>query len=74
VRNIGRGVAAHPEPGAIVTVVTPQEVAAKLGVHVNTVYSMAQRGEIPVAFHVGPRLRFDLDEVLGALKAREDQS
>jgi excisionase family DNA binding protein len=57
-----------------VTIVTPKEVAATLQVHENTVYAMAQRGEIPVAFHVGPRIRFDLDAVLAALKAREGQS
>lgn len=53
-------------------VVKPKELADMLGVSLNTVYSMAQRGEIPVAFHVGPRLRFDIDQVLAALKARED--
>ena len=55
-------------------VVKPKELADMLGVSLNTVYAMAQRGEIPVAFHVGPRLRFDIDQVLAALKAREGQS
>ena len=56
------------------TVVKPKELADMLGVSLNTVYAMAQRGEIPVAFHVGPRIRFDQDAVLEALKAREGQS
>jgi excisionase family DNA binding protein len=57
-----------------VTLATPKDVAAALGVHINTVYSMAQRGDIPVAFRIGPRIRFDLDAVLEALKAREGES
>jgi excisionase family DNA binding protein len=57
-----------------VTLATPKDVAEQLGIHINTVYSMAQRGDIPVAFHVGPRLRFDMDAVMQALRDREDQS
>jgi excisionase family DNA binding protein len=57
-----------------VNLATPQQVAETLGVHINTVYALAQRGEIPVLFHVGPRIRFDMDAVLAALKAREGSS
>jgi len=48
--------------------VTPQELAALLRVKVETVYDLAQRGEIPVAFRVGGRLRFDQEAVVAALR------
>lgn len=53
---------------------TAQELATYLGVHPNTVYRLAQTGEIPVAFRAGPRLRFDRDAVLQAVQTREGQS
>lgn len=45
---------------------TARELAAYLGVNVDTVYQKAQSGEIPVAFRAGPRLRFDRAAVLAA--------
>jgi excisionase family DNA binding protein len=48
---------------------TPKEVAALLGVHINTVYRMAQTGELPTLRRVGPQLRFDLDAIEAWLKA-----
>jgi excisionase family DNA binding protein len=62
--------ASHTE-SATRRLATPKDVAAALDVHINTVYAMAQRGEIPIALHIGPRLRFDLDDVLTTLKQRE---
>lgn len=34
-----------------------------LAVHINTVYRMAQTGELPTLHRIGPRLRFDLDAI-----------
>lgn len=42
---------------------TAKDVAALLKVRVETVYQMAQAGEIPSLRRIGPRLRFDLDEI-----------
>lgn len=42
---------------------TAQDVAKLLHVRVETVYAMAQRGELPQLRRVGVRLRFDLDEI-----------
>lgn len=53
---------------------TPKQVAERLGVSLNTVYALAQRGEIPVAFRIGPRLRLDMAAVERTLKAREEGS
>jgi excisionase family DNA binding protein len=38
-------------------------VAAELGIRVETVYRMAQEGRIPVALRIGPKIRFDRDEI-----------
>jgi excisionase family DNA binding protein len=60
------------DPARPVTVpeglMTPQEVADMLSIPLGRVYTMAQKGEIPVAFPVGPRLRFDRDEVVAWLR------
>lgn len=45
------------------TIGTAKDVAAMLKVRVETVYQMAQAGELPTLRRIGPRLRFDLDEV-----------
>ena len=50
---------------------TAAYVAHRLGVTKETVYDMAQRGQIPVAFRLGPRLRFDIDEVEAALRGEK---
>lgn len=50
---------------------TAKELAAELRVTVDTVYDWAQRGEIPVAFRAGSRLRFDTAEVVRVLADRE---
>ena len=50
---------------------TAQQVAVEIGASIDKVYEMAQTGEIPVAFRVGPRYRFDLDAVVAAMAARE---
>ena len=42
---------------------TAKQVAELLQVRVETVYSMAQSGELPTLRRIGPRLRFDLDAV-----------
>ena len=42
---------------------TAKDVAEMIGVSLNTVYQLAQAGEIPVLRRIGPRLRFDLDQV-----------
>lgn len=42
---------------------TAADVAALLQVRVETVYAMAQRGELPELRRIGPRLRFDLDAI-----------
>jgi excisionase family DNA binding protein len=39
------------------------DAAALLGCHVNKVYAMAQRNEIPSLRRIGPELRFDMDEL-----------
>jgi excisionase family DNA binding protein len=39
------------------------EVAKLIDVHIDKVYEMAQKGEIPSLRRVGPELRFDLDEI-----------
>lgn len=48
---------------------TAQDVAALLQVRVETVYAMAQRGDLPVLRRIGPRLRFDLDAVEDFMRA-----
>jgi excisionase family DNA binding protein len=53
---------AHAE-GQTMRIGTPKEVATLLGVHINTVYALAQKGEIPTLRRIGPRLRFDLDQI-----------
>ena len=45
------------------TVGTAKDVAALLKVSVDKVYELAQQGELPTLRRIGPRLRFDLDEV-----------
>ena len=45
------------------TLVTPQQVADQLAIRVETVYRMAQAGELPVACRIGPRIRFDQDAI-----------
>jgi excisionase family DNA binding protein len=45
------------------TLVSPKQVAAFLGVRIETVYRMAQEGRLPVACRIGPKLRFDQDEI-----------
>jgi excisionase family DNA binding protein len=50
---------------------TARELADVIGVRVETVYDMAQTGEIPVAFRVGGRLRFDIPHVIRVLEQRE---
>jgi excisionase family DNA binding protein len=57
-----------PEPPALPRYVRPRAIADVLDVSVDTVYALAQRGEIPVAFRVGPELRFSVEEVVAALK------
>jgi excisionase family DNA binding protein len=57
-----------PEPPASPRYVRPRVIADVLDISVDTVYSLAQRGEIPVAFRVGPELRFSVEEVVTALK------
>jgi excisionase family DNA binding protein len=39
------------------------DVAQLLRVNIDTVYTMAQKGELPQLRRIGPELRFDLDEV-----------
>jgi excisionase family DNA binding protein len=48
--------------------ITAPELAEVLSVHVNRVYEMASRGDIP-SFKVGGLRRFMWDEVLSTLKA-----
>lgn len=47
--------------------VTARDVADHLGFSLNTVYALAQKGEIPVAVKVGSKIRFRLSEVEQAL-------
>jgi excisionase family DNA binding protein len=54
-----------------VTYSTPREVAERIGVSLNTIYAMIQRGDIPVALRVGPRIRLDMDAVVQSLTDRE---
>jgi excisionase family DNA binding protein len=50
---------------------TAKDVAAMIHVSVDHLYEMVQKGEIPTIRSIGPRLRFDLDEV--AAWMREDR-
>jgi excisionase family DNA binding protein len=52
--------------------VTAKQLATQIGASIDKVYEMAQTGEIPVAFRVGPRLRFDPDAVVAALQKRQE--
>jgi excisionase family DNA binding protein len=45
--------------------ISAREVAQHIGASVDKVYELAQTGEIPVAFRIGPRLRFDPAVVAG---------
>ena len=47
--------------------ISADEVARRLGMSVETVYRYVRDDRIPY-YRVGPILRFDWDEVLGALK------
>jgi excisionase family DNA binding protein len=46
-----------------VRVGTAKDVAALIGASLNKVYELAQTGELPTLRRIGPRLRFDLDQV-----------
>jgi excisionase family DNA binding protein len=48
-----------------------KDAAKLLGVHLNKVYEMAQRGEIPQLHRVGPELRFDMDALEAWLRGEE---
>jgi excisionase family DNA binding protein len=50
---------------------TAPELANAINASIDKVYEMAQTGEIPVAFRVGARYRFDLEAVVAAMAARE---
>jgi len=50
---------------------TAEQVAFKLGYSIDTIYDWAQAGKIPVAFRAGGQLRFDLAQVVAALKEAE---
>lgn len=60
-----------PTDPTTLRVATVKEVAELLKVSEWVIYRMAQTGEIPVLFHVGPRLRFDLDAVIDSLVDKE---
>lgn len=45
------------------TVGTAKDVAKLIGASLNTVYALAQEQKIPTLRRIGPRLRFDLEEV-----------
>lgn len=42
---------------------TARDVADLLKIRVETVYQLAQTGELPTLRRIGPRLRFDLDAI-----------
>lgn len=52
------------------SLITAEQLAETLGVSTNLVYRMATSGEIP-HYRVGPRLRFNLTEVLETLRQAE---
>ncbi|HEV8450549.1 MAG TPA: helix-turn-helix domain-containing protein [Gaiellales bacterium] len=52
---------------------TARDVAELLQVRVETVYAMAQAGELPQLRRVGVRLRFDLDRVEEWMREGEAQ-
>jgi excisionase family DNA binding protein len=60
---------AQPTVGAVDTIalLSPHQLANALGVSSETVYRRAAAGDWP-HYRVGPRLRFDLSEVLAALR------
>jgi len=51
---------------------TAEQVAFKLGYSVDTIYDWAQAGKIPVVFRAGGQIRFDLTDVVAALKEAEN--
>lgn len=52
---------------------TAEQVAEFLQVHVNTVYDLAKRGEIP-SFKIGGSRRFDPVELRAYLERRREES
>jgi excisionase family DNA binding protein len=53
--------------------VSPQDLAAMLGVPVQTVYLWRSRGEAPRAYRIGKHVRFRLDDVEAWLEERADR-
>jgi excisionase family DNA binding protein len=50
---------------------TAKEVAALIHVSIDKLYEMVQKGDIPTIRSIGPRLRFDLDEVEAWARTRD---
>lgn len=53
-------------------IMTPEEVAALLHLHVRTVYRLARQGKLP-GRKVGSQWRFLRENVLGKLQSRESE-
>lgn len=51
-----------------------RDAAELLGVHINRVYEMAQRDEIPQLRRVGPELRFDMDALEAWLRGDAEEA
>ena len=51
-----------------------KDAAELLGVHINRVYEMAQRDEIPQLRRVGPELRFDMDALEAWLRGDAEEA
>ena len=58
--------------------IRPRELAAKLGVHLNTIYRWAEDGTLPQPFRLGPRFvgwkREDIEAWLNEQAAEADKS
>ena len=51
------------------TYLSPEQLAERLGMSVRTVYRLASEERVPF-YRAGRLLRFDLDEVLAAMRER----
>jgi excisionase family DNA binding protein len=67
-RALARLVAPSPPPAELTALLGAAELAARLGLAESWVRDAARRGRIP-CIHAGAHLRFDLADVLAAMKA-----